>query len=118
VAAALQSSASIVTTKFACSVLLMDDEPSITTPVSGYLRRLGWLTQVAAEVEEALALVMQVEEIRRLSPATRIVVLSAFVDEEAEAEARRRGADAVLRKPQPLAALARVGHLLIGLSHA
>jgi len=115
----------------------MDDEPSITIPVSGYLRRLGCQTQVAAEAEEAMALVMfrtfdlaildlrltrwgggeglaVVEEIRRLSPTTRILVLSAHVDEEAEAEARRRGADAVLRKPQPLAALARVGRLLVG----
>jgi DNA-binding response OmpR family regulator len=130
-----------VTTKFVCSVLLMDDEEAITTPVSGYLRRIGWRTQVAAEAEEAMALVMHrafdlaildlrltrwgggeglavVEEIRRLSPCTRILVLSAYVDEDAEVEARRRGADAVLRKPQPLAAVARVGRLLMGQLHA
>jgi DNA-binding response OmpR family regulator len=120
----------------------MDDEPAITTPVSGYLKRIGWRTQVAAEAEEAMALVMfkdfdlaildlrltrwggggegmaVVEEIRRLSPSTRILVLSAHVDDESEAEARRRGADAVLRKPQPLAAVARIGRLLMGRSVA
>lgn len=129
-----------MTTKFFCSVLLVDDEEAITTPVSGYLRRIGWSTQVASEAEEAMALVVHrafdlaildlrltpwgggdgmavVEEIHRRSPATRILVLSAHVDEAAEAEARRRGADAVLRKPQPLAAVARVGLRLMGHDH-
>jgi CheY-like chemotaxis protein len=121
------------------SVLLLDDEPAITLPVATYLRRLGWTTQVAAEAEEAMALAMfrrfdlaildlcltrwggggaeglaVVEELRRLSPSTRILVLSAHVDADVDAEARRRGADAVLRKPQSLSVVASVGLRLMG----
>lgn len=118
-------------------VLLLDDEISITTPVGSYLRGLGWELEVASEPEEALALVTHhrydlaivdlrltrwgggeglavLEEVRRLSPTTRLVVLSAYIDEAAEAEAWRRGADAVLRKPQPLPSLASVGLQLLG----
>jgi hypothetical protein len=36
----------------------------------------------------------------------RIVLLSAFVTPEVELDARRRGADLVLRKPKPLQQLA------------
>jgi hypothetical protein len=42
------------------------------------------------------------------------VLLSAHLDEETEAEARRRGVDAVLSKPVPMPTLARIGRGLVG----
>src|SRR5687768_14568848 len=105
-----------------------------------YFGRLGCTTDVAAEAEEAAALVTYrrydlaildlrltpwggregldiVAEIRRCNPGTVIVVLSAWIDEQTEEEARRRGADAVLRKPQPLGGLARAAFALLGAVH-
>jgi CheY-like chemotaxis protein len=118
-------------------VLLVDDEPAISIPMASYFRQLGCSTQVAGEAEEAAALAVHrrydlaildlrltrwgggeglqvIEEIRRGSPGAAIVVLSAYVDDDAEREARRRGADAVLRKPHPLPGVARVAFDLIG----
>jgi CheY-like chemotaxis protein len=118
-------------------VLLVDDEPAISIPMASYFRQLGCSTQVAGEAEEAAALAVHrrydlaildlrltrwgggeglqvIEEVRRGSPGAAIVVLSAYVDDDAEREARRRGADAVLRKPHPLPGVARVAFDLIG----
>jgi DNA-binding response OmpR family regulator len=117
--------------------LLVDDEASISTPMARYFRQLGFLTDVASEVEEAAALVLHhrydlaildlrltqwgggeglqvVDELRKSNRGAAIVMLSACVDEEAEREARDRGADAVLRKPYPLPALARLAFELMG----
>lgn len=118
-------------------VLLVDDEPSIATPMATYFRQLGCCTEVAGEPEEAAALAMcrrydvaildlrltrwgggeglhVIEEIRRTSPGAAIVILSGYVDEDSEREARRRGADIVLRKPHPLPGVARAAFRLIG----
>jgi DNA-binding response OmpR family regulator len=117
--------------------LLVDDEASISTPMARYFRQLGFTTDVASEVEEAAALVLHhrydlaildlrltqwgggeglqvVDELRKSNRGAAIVMLSACVDEEAEREARDRGADAVLRKPYPLPALARLAFELMG----
>jgi ActR/RegA family two-component response regulator len=42
------------------------------------------------------------------SPETRIVILTAYGSSEIEDEARLLGADAFLRKPQPLSQVAQV----------
>ena len=47
------------------------------------------------------------------SPETRIVVLTAYGSHEVEAEAKASGADAFLRKPQPLSQVAQVVRGLI-----
>jgi DNA-binding response OmpR family regulator len=47
------------------------------------------------------------------SPDTRIVILTAYGSSEVEDEARRSGADAFLRKPQPLSQVAQVVRGLI-----
>ena len=47
-------------------------------------------------------------EIRRREHRTSVIVLSAYMSPEVEAEARRRGAAAVLRKPQSLPVLAQL----------
>lgn len=122
-------------------VLLISSEPSLAMLVSGYLRRIGWRARIAHGSAEALALVTffrydlaildlallrsgeseglaAVEEIRRLSPSTRILVLSARLDATVEAEARGRGAHDVLPRPQSLEAVARAAMKLLGLAIA
>lgn len=117
--------------------LLVDDEVSISIPMARYFRQLGFTTDVAGEVEEAAALALHhrydlavldlrltqwgggeglqvVDELRKSNRGAAIVMLSACVDEEAEREAKERGADAVLRKPYPLPALARLAFELMG----
>jgi CheY-like chemotaxis protein len=118
-------------------VLVADDEEAITQPVARYLRGLGCVIDAAHEPEEAAALVLHrrydiaildlqmsrhggaqgldvVREIRRRDPWAAVIVLSAFVSPEMETEALRSGADAVLRKPQPLADLARTAFSFVG----
>jgi DNA-binding response OmpR family regulator len=118
-------------------VLLVDDEQAITAPMAHYFRQLGYATDIAHEPELAGALaclrrydlaildlrltrwgagegLAVLEEIRRSSPWTRVVLLSAHLDDESETEARRRGVDAVLAKPVPLPSLALIGEGLIG----
>jgi DNA-binding response OmpR family regulator len=117
--------------------LLVDDEVSISIPMSRYFRQLGFTTDVAGEVEEAAALALHhrydlaildlrltqwgggeglqvVDELRKSNRGATIVMLSACVDEEVEREAKQRGADAVLRKPYPLPELARLAFQLMG----
>jgi DNA-binding response OmpR family regulator len=118
-------------------VLLVDDETSISLPMARYFRQLGCTTDVAGEVEEAVALAIHhrydvaildlrltqwgggeglqvVDELRKANRGAAIVILSAHVDEEAEREARSRGADAVVRKPYPLPSLARLAFQIMG----
>jgi two-component system, response regulator PdtaR len=118
-------------------VLLVDDEQAITAPMAHYFRQLGYTADVADEPELAGALAALrrydlaildlrltrwggceglgvLEEIRRTNPWTRVVLLSAHLDDDSETEARRRGVDAVLAKPMPLPSLARIGRGLVG----
>jgi ActR/RegA family two-component response regulator len=46
--------------------------------------------------------------VHKSNPDTRIVVLTSYGSAEVEAEARRAGADAFLRKPKPLSQVAQV----------
>jgi DNA-binding response OmpR family regulator len=122
-------------------ILLVDDEVAISLPMARYFRQLGFTTDVAGEVEEAAALALYhrydaaildlrltqwgggeglqvVDELRKANRGAAIVILSAHVDEEAEREAKSRGADAVLRKPYPLPGLARLAFQIMGESVA
>jgi DNA-binding response OmpR family regulator len=135
-AAALHSPATMATTAEQ-RILLLDDETAVSAPVSRYFRNLGWSVDVASEVEEAEALIAHrrydlaildlrltsfgnadgldiIREVRKRDHWTTVVVLSAYVSPEVEVEALRLGADAVLRKPQPLAELARLARDLMG----
>jgi len=112
-------------------LLIIDDEPAIRFALSDYFRECGWVVDAAAEKEEAEALLacteyavviadlrltgiygMEgldiIEWSRHLWPATRVVLLTGYGTPEIEAEARRRGADALLHKPLPLPELERV----------
>ena len=55
-----------------------------------------------------------IDSVRARSPRTRIILLTAYGSREIEAEARRRGADAFLQKPKPLAEVAQIASGLIG----
>ncbi len=112
-------------------MLIVDDEESICFSMGEYFKLQGYQVDCAQEREEAEALLAKdgysiviedlrlggingtegleiVEQIRERHPATRIVVLTAYGSSEMEAEARKRGAHAFLRKPKPLSDIAQV----------
>ena len=112
-------------------LLVVDDEAAIRFALSEYFRGNGWSVDSAAEKEEAEALLTCTEYAvviadlrltgisgvegldiiqlsRHLRPETRVVLLTGNGTPELEAEARRRGADAFLHKPLPLARLEAV----------
>ena len=120
-------------------LLLLDDEEAILLPTASYFRGLGFTVDMAREPEEAEALVHHrrydlaildlrvsqyggtegldvLREIRRCDRATIVIVLSAYISAEVEAEGRALGASAVLRKPQPLPDLAHLAFVLMGTS--
>jgi DNA-binding response OmpR family regulator len=115
----------------ATQVLLLDDEEAILVPTAKYFRSLGWSVDMARESEEGEALISHrrydlaildvrvtrlggtgglelLREIRRRDHHTSVIVLSAYVSPDMEAEARAMGAAAVLRKPQSLPDLAHL----------
>jgi DNA-binding response OmpR family regulator len=117
-------------------ILVVDDESTIRFALREFLLANGYLVDCASEREEAEALIANVEyaaviaDLRLLgsdsregldviaaardrSRCTRIVLLSAYGSAALEAEAHGLGADLVLRKPRPLADIARcLGALL------
>jgi DNA-binding response OmpR family regulator len=118
-------------------LLLVDDETPILFAMAAYFRSNGYLVDAAREREEAEALLANVTyaavivdlrmtavhgadglEIvvyaRERCPSARIIVLTAYGSPAAEAEARARGADAFLHKPQPLGDLVQLLESLLG----
>ena len=117
-------------------LLLVDDEEAILRPMSKYFRELGYSVVPARDVAEAQgALARETFDLLildvRLAPNERggldvlralrssrspvpVVVMSAYVSHEVEAEALSLGARAVLRKPQPLASVASTALTLVG----
>ena len=116
------------------NLLVVDDEESICFSMREYFSQHGFKVDTAREMEEAEGLIKETEyrviiqdlrlgitrqpdgiEIIKLvhkrNPETRIVVLTSYGSPEAEA--RRAGADAFLRKPKPLSQVAQVVHGLI-----
>jgi DNA-binding NtrC family response regulator len=112
-------------------LLLLDDEEAILLPTAKYFRSLGWTVDLAREAEEGEALISHrhydlaildvrvtrfggtgglelLREIRRRDHGTSVIVLSAYMSTDMEAEARSLGAAAVLRKPQSLPDLAHL----------
>ena len=117
-------------------LLMLDDELPILKALSTFFELDGYSVDYTAEREEAEALLINnvysclivdlrlaphgadglefVSFVQERSPATRVVVLSAYGSPSVEREARRRGADAFLLKPRPLAELTGVVGALIG----
>ena len=117
-------------------LLIVDDEESICFSMSEYFSQHGFKVDTAREMEEAEGLLKNTEYkviiqdlrlgatrhpdgieiikmVHQRNPDTRIVVLTSYGSPEAEAEARRAGADAFLRKPKPLSQVAQVVQGLI-----
>ena len=118
-------------------ILIVDDESAVLFGLRKYFDGLGYNVDCASELEEALALIAHVVYqvvlvdmrltgthgaegldvigfVRETSPRTRVVLLTAYGSAELTAEARQRGADAVLSKPKPLSEIAQVVQDLIG----
>lgn len=118
-------------------LLVIDDEESILFAMGEYFRLHGCEVDAARELEEAEALLAHcrysaviadlrltgsygteglqlISDVRQQSPATRIVLLTAYGSSEIADEARRRGVDALLHKPKPLAEIAQVVFALLG----
>jgi CheY-like chemotaxis protein len=118
-------------------VLLLDDEEAVLLPTARYFRTMGCTVDMAREPEEAEALVNHrrydlaildlrvtrfggteglevLREIRRRDHGTSVIVLSAYISPEVQAEAEALGADSVLGKPQPLPDLAHLAFALMG----
>ncbi|MBI5854057.1 MAG: sigma-54-dependent Fis family transcriptional regulator [Nitrospirae bacterium] len=110
------------------SVLVVDDEPSMRVALSESLRRSGYGVAVAADGQEALQRFGQcrpwlvltdmkmarmggldvLKEIKRRSPNTRVVVMTAYGTVETAVEAMKQGACDYLLKPFAAEALERV----------
>ena len=113
------------------NLLVVDDEESICFSMSEYFSHHGFKVDTAREMEEAEGLIREtdykviiqdlrlglarqpdgieiIKLVHKRNPDTRIVVLTSYGSPETEAEARRAGADAFLRKPKPLSHVAQV----------
>jgi len=117
-------------------LLVVDDEESICFSMQEYFTHHGFNVETAREIDQAERLIKAgkyeviIQDLRlgttknpdgldiirlahECSPDTRIVVLTAYGSSEVELEAKASGADAFLRKPQPLSQVAQVVRGLI-----
>jgi ActR/RegA family two-component response regulator len=107
------------------NILIVEDEQTISFAMKSYFSVSGFEVDCAMELEEAQAFLSNLsysvvvadlcltgigsEEgleiitfVRQNCPKTKIVLLTAYKTAALEFEARRRGANFVLSKPQPL----------------
>jgi two-component system, NtrC family, response regulator PilR len=112
-------------------LLVVEDETAILHALELYFRNQGFEVDTATEREEAESLLSRqpygvviadlrlgdsegteglevISAVRRCSPKTRTILLTAYGSSEVELEAKRRGVDVLLHKPQPLSAIASV----------
>lgn len=117
-------------------MLVVDDEEPILYALGEYFRMFGCDVDCARELSAAEALVRAkaydlvvadlrlsavygmeglslVGHIRRCSPRTQIILLTAYGSAEVEREARRLGVAVVLHKPKPLPEVARIAFSLL-----
>jgi len=108
-------------------ILVVDDEPRACAALGGLLRREGYEVATAENPFRGLDLVGKLQpavvltdlrmpgldglafmnSVRASSPATRIVVMTAYGSVDAAVEAMRRGADDFIEKPIDVEALRR-----------
>ena len=119
------------------TMLVVDDETSITFAIQNYFARRGYRVDCAQELEEAEAMMANghydvviadlrltgahgsegleiVRSVRERYPRTRVILLTAYGSPEVEAAAVRYGVHSFLQKPKPLAELAQVVFSVVG----
>jgi DNA-binding response OmpR family regulator len=117
-------------------LLIVDNEESILAAVKRYFELFEFEVDCARELEEAEALATCIQYdlvivdlalqepggteglevlryVRRQSPRTRTILLTANGTPNVEREAFRRGCDAFINKPSPLGELARIARELV-----
>jgi DNA-binding response OmpR family regulator len=113
------------------SILIVDDEESTLFAMTEYFTSRGFVVDGAREVREAEMLAVAnpyaavitdlqlttshdrqgldlITYVRQQRPSVCIILLTAHGSPQVEAEARRRGVDAFLVKPQPLSAVEQI----------
>jgi ActR/RegA family two-component response regulator len=113
-------------------LLIVEDEAAILYALTLYFGSRGFEVENASAREEAEGFLLTreaydvviadlrlgdsegteglevVSAVRRRRPETKIILLTAYGSSEIELEAKRRGVDVLLHKPQPLSAIASV----------
>jgi DNA-binding response OmpR family regulator len=100
-------------------ILVTDDDTTCRHSIQKILEREGHVVEGAADVDHALEAMGRrhfdlivcdyrmpgksgldfLSELKRMHSTTPVLMISAFADPETEAEAKRLGADELLRKP-------------------
>lgn len=108
-------------------ILVVDDDAAITATFESILVGEGYEVRTAADGVEAIGLarrepfdvvlldlvmpgidgLVALRQLREVAPQTRVIILSAYIEPDREAEAFRLGAEAVLSKPPDLTKLLR-----------
>ncbi len=118
-------------------MLVVDDEEPILFAMREYFTTCGYEVDCARELEEAEALISNMEYalviadmrltgiqgaeglelvafVRQRCFSARVIIMTAYGTAEAEGEARRLGVDSFLHKPQPLPEVAQIVENLLG----
>jgi len=108
-------------------ILVVDDDAAITATFESILVGEGYDVRTATDGVEAIGLARRerfdvvlldlvmpgidglaaLRQLREVAPQARIIILSAYIEPDREAEAFRLGAEAVLSKPPDLTKLLR-----------
>jgi len=108
-------------------ILVVDDDAAITATFESILVGEGYDVRTASDGGEAIGLARRerfdvvlldlvmpgidglaaLRQLREVTPQARIIILSAYIEPDREAEAFRLGAEAVLSKPPDLTKLLR-----------
>lgn len=118
-------------------LLILENEETVQFALQRYFSRVGFIVDCASELEEAEALVAHtaydlaildlaltttdateglefLRYLRTVRSRARVIMLTAYATAAVKREAYRRGVDAFLCKPRPLAEIARVAEQLTG----
>ncbi|MBZ5533297.1 MAG: sigma-54 dependent transcriptional regulator [Acidobacteriia bacterium] len=116
------------------TVLVVDDDPSLTRTLQEFLEEEGYLVEIAHDGEEALAIqkknpriclalldlmmpltdgITLMEQLRREDPDLAVMIMTGFGTIETAVEAIKRGAEDYLTKPlEPEAVKKKVGRIV------
>ncbi len=111
------------------TILIVDDEPALLVAMEEYFAALGYDVDCADDARRATALLSQakyefviadlrlkgsedgldvIKAARNRSPASKLVLLTAYGSPEVEAQAKGLGVNVFLSKPQSLRHLAEI----------